>query len=92
MDSAQGIVLAAVLTLLVGLVLGYILGRGRELARQNEQRAAARDEASQILARARARRGDDPEGRRASRARRGLSTSGGVGAGGGAPKGGARAH
>lgn len=54
MDSAQGIVLVAVLTLFAGLVLGYIFGRGRELARQNEERAAARDEASQILARARA--------------------------------------
>ncbi len=54
MDSAQAIVLAAVLTLLAGLIFGYILGRGRELARQNEERAAARDEASQILARARA--------------------------------------
>ena len=55
MDSAQGIVLAAVLTLLAGLTLGYVLGKGRELARQNEERVAARDEASQILAGARAK-------------------------------------
>ncbi len=53
MDSAQGIVLAAVLTLLAGLVLGYLLGKSRELARQNQERAAARDEASRILERAR---------------------------------------
>ena len=53
MDSAQGIVLAAVLTLLAGLVLGFVLGKGRELARQNQERAAGRDEASRILARAR---------------------------------------
>ena len=53
MESAQGIVLAAALTLLAGLILGFVLGKGRELARQNEERAAARDEASRILARAR---------------------------------------
>ncbi len=53
MDSAQGIVLAAALTLLAGLILGFVLGKGRELARQNEERAAAKDEASRILARAR---------------------------------------
>ncbi len=52
MDSAQGIVLAAALTLLAGLILGFVLGRGRELARQNEERAAARDEASRIRERA----------------------------------------
>ena len=49
MVSAQGVVLAAALTLLAGLALGFILGKGRELARQNEERKAARDEASRIL-------------------------------------------
>ena len=53
MVSAQGVVLAAALTLLAGLALGFILGKGRELARQNEERKAARDEASRILERAR---------------------------------------
>lgn len=53
MVSAQGVVLAAALTLLAGLALGFVLGRGRELARQNQERTAARDEASRILERAR---------------------------------------
>jgi len=53
MVSAQGVVLAAALTLLAGLALGFVLGRGRELARQKQERTAARDEASRILARAR---------------------------------------
>ena len=53
MVSAQGVVLAAALTLLAGLALGFVLGRGRELARQKQERTAARDEASRILERAR---------------------------------------
>jgi ribonuclease Y len=40
------------LILIAGLILGFVLGRGRELARQTEEKAAARDEASRVLARA----------------------------------------
>ena len=52
MDTPQEVVLAAALILIAGLILGFVLGRGRELARQAEEKAAARDEASRVLGRA----------------------------------------
>lgn len=47
----QSILLAAVVMAL-GSAAGYLLGRGIERARQNRERAAARDDASRIIARA----------------------------------------
>ena len=47
----QSIVLAAVVMVL-GSAAGYLLGRGIERSRQKKERAAARDEASRIVARA----------------------------------------
>ena len=47
----QGILLAAVVIAL-GSAAGYLLGRGIERSRQKKERAAARDDASRIIARA----------------------------------------
>jgi len=53
MDSPLAIALAMALAALVGFALGSFLGRRREQARRDEERAQARDEASRILERAR---------------------------------------
>jgi len=54
MESPQAIAMAAaIVALLAGLALGFLLGRRREVARQEAERAEARDEASRILGRAR---------------------------------------
>lgn len=50
MDPQSILLAAAVLAL--GSVAGYLLGRGLERARQKKERAAARDDASRIVARA----------------------------------------
>lgn len=46
------VVLAAAVTLLAGAAVGFLVGGNRERARQEQEKAAARDEASRILARA----------------------------------------
>jgi len=53
MNSPQAIAVAAVFIVLVGLALGFLLGRGRERARHAVEKSHARDEASRILDRAR---------------------------------------
>lgn len=62
------VVLAAVVALLVGSAVGFMVGGNRERARHEEEKAAARDEASRILARAKdeseaARRAAELQGR-----------------------------
>ena len=54
MESLQALgLVAAAVGLILGLVLGMVLGRRREQARQEGNRAQARDEASRIVERAR---------------------------------------
>jgi ribonucrease Y len=62
------VVLAAVVALLVGSAVGFMVGGNRERARQEEEKAGARDEASRILTRAKeeseaARRAAELQGR-----------------------------
>jgi len=47
------LVLAAAVALLAGIVVGVLLGGGRERARQEREKSEARDESSRILTRAR---------------------------------------
>ncbi|MEX0856376.1 MAG: ribonuclease Y [Gemmatimonadota bacterium] len=51
--SPQAMAVAAVVLALLTLVVGFVIGRARERARQAAERAQARDEATRILERAR---------------------------------------
>ncbi len=53
MNTPQAIALAVALALVAGAAIGFWFGRRRERARQEVERAHARDEASRILERAR---------------------------------------
>jgi ribonucrease Y len=52
METPLALALAAVAALVIGLAAGHAMGRRRELARREQERAEARDEAGRILERA----------------------------------------